>query len=180
MTIPLYFELHVRPMFREIDYMHMKKHGLDLWDAAVVASNVNAIITFLTLDDPDQVMPAQDSGGPWPPEWIAVITRWRDDFKAQALPRGAATYSISKDTPQPGWCTLTATGSPTASGSSVLLDRAPGRQSPPEFVLYEEPPRDGFSGSFDPFECDDAFQPAGATIVRVTDRNGSHDVSIPS
>jgi hypothetical protein len=176
---PLYFELHIRPMFREIDYLHMKQRGIDLWNAEVVAKKVSQIITFLTLSDPDQVMPAQDTGGPWPAEWIAVIKRWRDNFSSQSLPRGAGTYSITKNTPRAGLCTLRATGSPSKSGAAVWLDRVPGRANPPEYVLYEEPPRAGFAGSFDPFELDDAFDPAGAKTVRVNDRNGAHDVAIP-
>jgi hypothetical protein len=177
--LPLYFELHIRPMFREIDYLHMKQRRLDLWDAATVAKNVDRIITFLTLGDPDQVMPAQDSGGPWPPEWIAVITRWRDEFKGQSLPLAAGTYSIAKSG-QPGTCRLVATGDLGAPGNAVWLDRVPGRRCPPEFMLYEMPARDGFAGSFDPFEASDTFETAGAKSVRVNDKNGAHDIAVPT
>src|SRR5258706_8140246 len=129
--LPLYFELHIRPMFREIDYLHMKQRGVDLWDASVVSKSVDRIIRFLTQPDPDQVMPAQDSGGPWPPEWVALIKRWRDDFGSQSLPLGLGAYSIDKDTPRAGWCTLRATGSPSAAGTAVWVGSVPGPAKSP-------------------------------------------------
>lgn len=176
--IPLYYELHIRPMFREIDHLHMKRLKVDLWDAAYVKEHVDAIISFLTLDDPDQVMPAQDAGGPWPPEWIEVIKRWRDKFGAQSLPRGTGRYTVVKDKPKPGWYTLKATGSPSETGASVWLDRVPGRANPPDLVLYEEPPREGFAGSLDPFEVEDSFERGNATVVRVTDKTGTVEIKL--
>jgi hypothetical protein len=175
---PLYFEIHIRPMFREIDFLHMKNgFGLDLWDYETVSKGVDHIIEYLTLNDPNQFMPRQDAGGPWPEEWIAVIKRWRDEYHAQRLPRGTGEFTVDRDGDT---ATLRVTGSPSARGASVWLERIPGRANPPEYILYEEPPKPGFDGSPDPFDDYDTFDVAGASSVYVTDRKGRRQIAIPA
>jgi hypothetical protein len=73
------FELHIRPMFRVIDRMHMIRlpvgRRVDLSDYDQVKNGHQKIADFLTGGNP---MPPIDSGGPWPQEWIDLFARWKD------------------------------------------------------------------------------------------------------
>ena len=73
------FELHIRPMFRVIDWAHMlpKRIGsepIDLWDYDFVSGHADEIVFELKNAIP---MPTRMTGGPWPEEWIAVFERWK-------------------------------------------------------------------------------------------------------
>lgn len=71
------FELHIRPMFRVIDIDHMGQRGVDLTDYNTVKNTADEIIDWLKNSSP---MPTASTGGPWPPEWIAVFERWTTHF----------------------------------------------------------------------------------------------------
>lgn len=71
------FELHIRPMFRDIDIDHMRQHGLDLSDYNTVKGKARNILEWLKSSSP---MPTRSTGGPWPPEWIALFERWMERF----------------------------------------------------------------------------------------------------
>jgi len=71
------FELHILPMFRQIDRLHMLRvnANLDLLDYDSVKASADMIISFATGAHP--LMPPAASGGPWPSEWMALFTRWK-------------------------------------------------------------------------------------------------------
>lgn len=73
------FELHIRPMFRIIDRVHMIRlpvgRRIDLADYDQVKNGYQKIADYLAGGSP---MPPIDSGGPWPQEWIALFARWKD------------------------------------------------------------------------------------------------------
>jgi hypothetical protein len=180
MPRPLYFEIHIRPMFREIDQVHMKSmFDIDLWDYGSVQTNINMINGFLTQhpspNDANAVMPPSDSGGPWPEAWLALWADWKQDPKS--LPLGTGTYEVRDS--GGGMLRLQANGSPSKPNAAVWLERLPGRDIPPRFVLYEEPPRDGIKGTDIAFILTEDFPPGSAKYVEVTDSTGTHQVPYP-
>lgn len=72
------FELHILPMFRQIDKQHMLRvnSNLDLLDYDSVKTNANDIKSFACSDTP--TMPPKAAGGFWPSEWKALFSRWVD------------------------------------------------------------------------------------------------------
>jgi hypothetical protein len=70
------FELHVLPMFRQIDHQHMLRVNsqLDLLDYDSVKANADTIVQFIGGDSPS--MPPPAAGGLWPSEWQALFARW--------------------------------------------------------------------------------------------------------
>jgi len=180
MARTVYFESHIRPMFREIDQVHMLSlFGLDLWNVDDVKTNLRTIDRFVNATprpaDANAVMPPSDTGGPWPEGWIAVWNIWKNDPKT--LPLGSATYT-TRDAGG-GNVTLVANGSPSVANAAVWLERLPGRDIPPRYVLYEEPPRANVKGSDTPFTLEEDFPRGSGTSVEVTDRNGTHKVALP-
>jgi hypothetical protein len=180
MPRPIYYEIHIRPMFREIDQVHMKAmFDIDLWDYSSVKTNLNLINAFVTRapspNDANTVMPPSDSGGPWPDGWVATWKEWKGN--PQSLPLGTATYSTQDA--GGGMVTLQATGSPSEPNAAVWLERLPGREIPPRFILYQEPPRSGVKGSDLTFLLTEDFPRGGATVVEVTDAAGTHEVPLP-
>ena len=79
------FELHIRPMFRCIDVDHMAQHSIDLTDYETVKDNAVRIRKWLRSSSP---MPTTSTGGPWPPEWIALFERWMEGFHRLERPSG--------------------------------------------------------------------------------------------
>jgi hypothetical protein len=71
------FELHIRPMFRLLDDVHMLRLPLakrvDLSSYDDVKAKHVAIRDFLKSPSP---MPTKKTGGPWPQEWIDLFDRW--------------------------------------------------------------------------------------------------------
>jgi hypothetical protein len=70
------FEMHILPMFRQLDRQHMMRVNstLDLWDYDSVKRNAPEIIARACGDTPS--MPPSDVGGFWPSEWRALFSRW--------------------------------------------------------------------------------------------------------
>lgn len=72
------FELHILPMFRTLDSVHMlrlppaKRVNLTSYDD--VKNQHQDILDFLTSASP---MPPKSHGGPWPQEWIDLFIRWK-------------------------------------------------------------------------------------------------------
>lgn len=76
------FELHIRPMFRLLDQVHMTRLAaakrIDFSDYDQVKAKHAKIIGFLSDPGP---MPPPNTGGPWPREWIDLFVRWTEtDF----------------------------------------------------------------------------------------------------
>jgi len=71
------FELHILPMFRLIDKLHMLRVNpqLDLLNYDSVKANADDILSFAASANP--TMPPAAAGGPWPSEWRALFARWQ-------------------------------------------------------------------------------------------------------
>jgi hypothetical protein len=70
------FEMHILPMFRQLDRQHMMRvnRTLDLWDYDSVKRAAPDIVARACGDSPS--MPTADVGGAWPSEWRALFSRW--------------------------------------------------------------------------------------------------------
>ena len=187
MARTLYYEIHIRPLFREIDRQHMLgiNPDLDLWSYESLASKddntgelwrVRVYEEANAVSDPFRVMPPPDNSGPWPAEWLDVYKRWLDSG-AKQLPR--ATASTMKVTKQGSFHSLDVTGTKKGKDYMVWLDRVPGREVPPIFIVYEQPPEAGIPPTQATFSVGEFFEAKGAKTVRLIDASGTHDVPIP-
>jgi hypothetical protein len=175
------FQLHIRPLIRELDreQMLVQRPGLDLWNPEIVKNNASIILGVLENPEPGSIMPPMGYGGPWPEEWINIFKRWvREGFaglelgmatRYDALRGGelvAVTATIAKPSPQ----------------HAVWLDRYFGPSvggGLPDLVLYQElrdipppPVTDEGVGIF--------RTAAAVTFLRVLDRSGLQTVPITS
>jgi hypothetical protein len=92
---PIY-ELHVLPMFRQLDRQHMLRvnPNLDLWSYESVKANATEILRRAGGDQPS--MPTGDVGGFWPTEWRALFARWvAGGFRRLSLGVGT-DYKLTK------------------------------------------------------------------------------------
>ena len=90
------FEMHILPMFRLLDRLHMKRvnQNLDLWDYDSVKANASQIVTRALGDQPS--MPTASTGGAWPSEWRNIFQRWIDGgFRRLSLGTGQ-NYKLAK------------------------------------------------------------------------------------
>ena len=165
------FELHIRPLIREMDRRHMK-FQFDLWNRDDVFNNAGVIFTRITSTD---CMPPQDYGGPWPQEWIDLFKRWTD-AGGPVLERGRGQYTATRNasgvriqgkvtTPTPGY--------------RVWMEEDPVRSVPPVIVVYAEPPDPPQPPAPTQIDVRDTFEiPTTAATVRIVDADGLHDVNI--
>jgi hypothetical protein len=180
------FELHIRPMFRELDRMHMIsiRNDLDLWDYDSVRklstpppAPRGRIPSRLASD-----MPVTNTGGPWPQEWIDLFNRWVDAGYPRLSLATAKTITATKSpgaTPGTVDLMIEVTGDlPTGQLYRVWVDYEFNRKTPFEFVVYQEAGGGSSSGSFD-YASDPPF-PALDTLQKITvrDAHGLHDVTI--
>ena len=96
--IPIGFDEHIRPLFRDNDRESMRS-AFDLWSHADVSANATAIFEKLSTGD----MPCD---GAWPPEKVGLFRRWMDtgmretasdsvpEAAALAEPSGISTASV--------------------------------------------------------------------------------------
>src|ERR1700716_346578 len=115
------FELHILPMFRQLDRQHMLRVNsqLDLLDYDKVKANAGVIVQFAGGDSP--TMPPSEVGGPWPSEWKALFGRWiAGGFRRLSLGTGR-NYRLPKSvgTAHLLPCTVAI---PTAPDSSAWFD----------------------------------------------------------
>jgi hypothetical protein len=187
MARTLYYELHIRPLFREIDRQHMLGvvPDLDLWSyesLAAVDDNTGELWRVRVLEEasaitePFRLMPPPDNSGPWPDEWLALYKRWLDTG-AKQLPLGTAT--TMKVTKQGSFYSFGVTGTKKGNDYMVWLDFVPGRALPPAFVLYEQPPEANVPPTQPTFNVSEIFEAHGAKTVQLRDANGSHEIVIP-
>ena len=71
--VPLHFEEHIKPLFRERDRDSMR-FAFDLWSLDDVSTHADAILDRLEAG----TMPCD---GAWPAERVAVFRRWNDAGK---------------------------------------------------------------------------------------------------
>ena len=166
------FELHIRPMFRAIDREHMRNmfgDQFDLWDYDVLKDSIDRVLGSL-----ERGMPPDDKGGPWPPEWMLLLHRWKaTGFKRLRPGRGdyevfrtgdvielAATFTL----PAPQW-----------AGWLELESATEDRRT---YALYFEPPDEPGEGTGEEFTVSEQF--SGVQRLFVRDEHGLRELTIPS
>lgn len=174
------FELHVLPMFRQIDRLHMMRvqTDLDLLDYDSVKKNADTIKSFIDGDNP--TMPPPAAGGLWPSEWRAVFARWiagghrrlslgtGQNYKL--APAAGHTHQLS--------CTVAV---PNARDAAAWLDVVDANPASTTYRLYVfdgetvPPPADTRNLSLRE-RVDAAAAPNGVTVI---DAAGSHRVTEP-
>jgi hypothetical protein len=90
------FEMHILPIFRQLDRQHMLRvnPNLDLWSYDSVKANAAEILRRAGGDNP--TMPTVDVGGVWPKEWRELFARWvAGGFRHLSLGVGRE-YKLSK------------------------------------------------------------------------------------
>jgi hypothetical protein len=90
------FELHILPMFLQVDRQHMLRvnKNLDLWSYDSVKASAKDIIARACGETPS--MPTANVGGAWPSEWRALFQRWVDTgFRRLSLGQGQ-NYQLAK------------------------------------------------------------------------------------
>jgi hypothetical protein len=77
---PVSFAANIRPLFREMDVVHMKAFGVDLDDYAWMSIPANAASVLETVSPQNGNPPTMPPGGPyWTPEQIALYQQWQKD-----------------------------------------------------------------------------------------------------
>jgi hypothetical protein len=169
------FELHIVPMLRQIDRLHMQGiGGFDLWDYATISMPARAtdILNYLQADAAD-VMPPESHGGPWPEEWIQLFQRWVDEGYPRLTMGTATLYSAVRNM---SVVAVTAQGTLSDALRTVWLDRYFG-PSDADIVLYEDAVES--EGLAQTFPITEYFPtPAGTSTVSILDAAGIHTVSI--
>jgi hypothetical protein len=173
------FELHIRPMFRVLDRMHMNrlsppKH-IELTDYDDVKARSSDILTLLGSVSP---MPPSGVGGPWPQEWIDLFARWtQTGFGRLVKPTGSNfqlvrnapdRYTLSCDVPLPDNSSVAWFDIRQAQADSqiyeVVMEQAGGAAPAPSMTTIEERIRG----------------PLTVANVIVVDAAGEHTLAIPS
>ena len=73
------FKNHIAHMFRPEDITGMAGR-IDLTSRDAVKNNADKIIDRITRGENDLgLMPPKADGGPWPPEWIVLFMRWKNE-----------------------------------------------------------------------------------------------------
>lgn len=167
------FELHIRPMFRLLDRDHMA-FKLDLYDYDQVVRHADDIRDWLDR------MPTAATGGPWPPEWVALFARWSDEANPNRYKRlefGRATYSI---TVSPARATLRANGTLPAAGYRVWLGIEAETPLERSYALWLEAPDQTVTGLPASFAVKDYFDRTDTRQIFVRDMDGLHQVPRPT
>src|ERR1041385_1294724 len=94
MAVTPYWEIHIRPMFRLIDHDHMTSF-FDLFDYDAVVQNADDIVDAVS----GGAMPPSSTGGPWPEEWVALFTRWRDAHCPRLGSASGVKYALAAKAP---------------------------------------------------------------------------------
>jgi hypothetical protein len=136
-----FYELHIRPMFRELDRQHMLQEGSqpDLWDAAIVKNKAKLILRFLESKKDETTMPPLVYGGPWPEEWVLLFNRWVSEGCPTLDLGGATSYTAQR---AGALVVITAAVQKPGPNFAVWPDRyygPPKSGVTPDLVLYEEP-----------------------------------------
>ncbi|HXO29710.1 MAG TPA: hypothetical protein VOA80_20325 [Thermoanaerobaculia bacterium] len=173
---PVYFELHIAPLMRELDRRHMQYiREWDLLDYATVVELHGTILDQLV--DKKDPMPTLKTGGPWPPEWIQLFKRWIEQ-KCQRLERAAGTYVATREGDD---VVLRATGDAPGPGYVVWLGARVPQNGPYELALYQKPPQQAAGiTQVVPFSVQERFPDSEARIVsfKVEDAKGLQTVGV--
>lgn len=171
---PLYFELHIRPLFRLLDRHNMLSpdvlgdRAFDLYAYEQVRARLGMIAERLR-EEPRDVMPPPRYGGPWPEEWIALFERWvREGCLRLDVP--AARWNASR---REGIVRVEAIGETADKNDAVWLDLV--SVAPREYIVYREPRG---SGPPAPFKAIDEFRDDAVRSVWITDAEGRRELPI--
>lgn len=174
----VYFELHIRPMFRLTDRDHMLQMGspsFDLFkyeDVRMMTEGSDTVQPQMLEWIEGQRMPPDYAGGPWPEEWMALFRRWatdKDNPPYARLPR--ADVQSWSATREDDVVTLVADGTKPSSADAVWIERLTAAESPRQYVIYREPigapgPPVGFS------EQETFFSSNAGNVIIVHDASG--------
>ncbi|HEX2053958.1 MAG TPA: hypothetical protein VHJ78_09580 [Actinomycetota bacterium] len=168
------FELHIRPMFRSIDREHMMNlfgDWFDLWSCDVLQEHIDRVIESL---EADFGMPPVGKGGPWPPEWIALLRRWKQTgFKRLKLGSGSYEVFRTEDVVE-----LVASFTLPAPGWAGWLELESRTEDSRTYALYFEEPDEPQEGSGEQVDVSEQF--TGVDKLFVRDAQGLSQVEIPS
>ncbi len=155
-------------MFRAVDREHMR-FAFDLWDYDQVRDSADAILARLQTD-----MPPEDTGGPWPEEWVRLFARWRDTgFRRLQL--GTAEYALTQAATT---ITIRATGTFPAAGFRGWLEPESETETARTYVLYFEPPASPVAGDPESFSFRARYPASDTRPVLVRDGDGVHEVRV--
>ncbi|WP_327673229.1 hypothetical protein [Kitasatospora sp. NBC_00458] len=161
------FELHIKPLFRATDRDHML-FSLDLWDYDSVVANIDAVIGRVDHDG----MPPDDSGGPWPDEWIALLRRWKESgFKRLQI--GTADFTLARTSSA---VTVKATGTFPAAGFTGWLQLESETDTSKTYVIYYEAPDSPDGGTPAAFTLREKYRAADTRTVFVHDGTGVREL----
>ena len=173
------FEMHILPMFRQLDRQHMLrvKSTLDLWDYDSVKSAATDIVGRAGGDTPS--MPTAEVGGAWPSEWRALFSRWiAGGFRRLTLGLGR-DYKLTKSGEVFTLSCTTAIPN-AADGDSTawfdIVDLSPGSATFRLYVFPGEavpPPAD----TVDVEVKEHVAAPSSAGGVTVIDAAGTHHIT---
>jgi hypothetical protein len=95
------FELHIRPMFRLLDQVHMLRlpapKRLDLTDYQQVRDRHQQIREL--IGDASSMPPAE-TGGPWPQEWIDLFDHWKTTGFGRLTQPIASNFRLTLTAPE--------------------------------------------------------------------------------
>jgi hypothetical protein len=130
------FELHILPMIRATDREHMVQYtGIDLWNYDQLVEHAAVVERRLGVS---KDMPPDETGGPWPDEWVQLFSRWRTSG-CKRLELGTAEYTFG-ETGTPPTVAVQATGTYPAAGFNGWLQIEAETHAEKIYVLYFEPP----------------------------------------
>jgi hypothetical protein len=169
------WELHILPMFRLVDRDHMLllsgQRGLDLFDYQQVVDRCRTGVFQSWIRDH---MPPPNTGGPWPPEWIALFDRWVSEGYRRLA--GAEASYTAKD--NGGTVMLIASGEKPSEDDEVWFERLSPADAPREYALVREAIGSP-GGDTGEFTVRERFKRvAGVNVVVVHDAGGRHEVPI--
>jgi hypothetical protein len=182
---PPVFELHIRPMFRLLDREHMTTlvtPAIDLWDLDAVWAMRKVILGRLRADGL-QNMPGEQTGGPWPAEWITLFERWvatgsdTESGHHLVLVKPDGLYSVRALTGNQ--CLLEATVTAPTDGCLVWFGLDSVSSGQRDYTLYLEPAFPSQPADPMQVEVSETFAKGDVTKVVIHDANGTQEVPIP-
>lgn len=175
------FELHIRPMFRALDRVHMTriKADFDLWDYDSVKTHAQGILA--RIGGPVPAMPTRGSGGAWPNEWVKLFERWMITGYRRLTPVAGRDYAIVAGSGGRQFLQCKVDIPKTPQGDAIawldMLDPDPDRGGFQLCVYTGDtapPPAETVEAI-----CKERLNPAAATAgVTVIDAAGSHTITV--
>lgn len=74
------FATDIKPLFRPVDILHMRPHGIKLDDYTYMSTpdNANSVLAALSPQNVEQ--PSMPPGGPyWTADQLALFAQWQKD-----------------------------------------------------------------------------------------------------